>query len=60
MTFDLKSGKTQETPTDVESYDQLMPISHVVCKRTYIFKDFWIRTGNDPLMTFDLKSEKTP
>ena len=25
-----------------------------------IFKKIWIRTGNDPLMTFDLKSEKTP
>ena len=37
MTLDIKSVFTFETPLNVDSYDQFMSSSHVVCRRVYIF-----------------------
>ena len=37
VTLDIKSVFKIETPINVDSYDQFMPSSHVVCRRVYIF-----------------------
>ena len=37
MTLDIESVFTIETPINVDSYDQFMSSSHVVCRRVYFF-----------------------
>ena len=38
-----------------DTFDQVWLKFIQVCKSYGIFYDFWSLTGNDPLMTFDLK-----